>query len=274
MRAPPHLPFLTGPPDFTVGLKPIALDRWLTPDWEADTIPAKRALIASGADVTRAAPTSADAQAEVGVMIADAVGAPPFLTLLEAAHHVSDDLVLLQPVEEHGWTVTAAVLCAPTYFSVAEAFGRSLWGLHAPVPDQLADGAPGLGARIARVFSGLRPGGVLERFNWTVQAGPDRFTPQVAPLMARAAAARDEEAAGLMHLRVERQTIRRLPASGAVLFTIRVSLDPLVAAVADPAPRAAFVTAWAAAGEHVQQYKRWPALNRLVLAALGNAPGP
>jgi hypothetical protein len=101
------------------------------------------------------------------------------------------------------------VLTSPTFFSLPHAAGKTLAELHAPVP-----GGDRLAARMARVFDHVRPGQVLERFNWTLQAGNERFTPDGAPLRARALAAAPEEAANLLHVRVERQTIAKLPDSG------------------------------------------------------------
>lgn len=272
MRLPPHLPFMAGPPDFTVGLRPIETQAWITPDVEAAALPEKRALIATRLDeVYAATPDSHEAQAELARLVGAARAASAD-TLVEAAQLTSDDLVVLLPDAAGAWRVRAALLCAPTYFSCHDALGKTLHGLHAPVPDRLADGAQGLGDRIGRVFDGLRPDLVLERFNWTVQAGPDRFTPSSAPVMARAAVAEPSRALDELFLRVERQTIRKLAATGAVVFTIRISLDPLATVFAVAGAKNAFATAWAQAPDYVRGYKRWPALDRLVMAALAAAP--
>lgn len=253
MRPPP--PFLAGPPEFTVGLRPIPLERWLAPDWEAAVLPWKRALLKERLDeVCCALPGAAAASREAARLM----GAE---TLLEAAALVSDDLALLEQ-RDGAWVASALCLCSPTFFSAAEALGKSLERLHGPVP------APGLGARIARVFAGLRPGLVLERCNWTVQPGPERYTPQAAPLFARAARLGPAATADILHLRVERQTIRRLPETGAVVFTIRVSLDRLAAVLGAPATRAAFAEAWSGAPGRVRDYKRWPQLDAAVRALL------
>jgi len=118
------------------------------------------------------------------------------------------------------------------------------------------------------MFDALRPGQVLERFNWTVQAGPARFTPDSAPLRALAAATPDDAALDVLHLRVERQTVSKLPVSGCLLFTIRVVVDPLRAALAPPGHAAAFRAAWEGTDPALAAYKGWPALERLVRAAL------
>lgn len=263
--------FHQGPPQAHVGLAPIALERWLTPDDQAAWLPAKAALMDARfadtfAEVAHSRPGQEEAAGLIGAVAAVPEGpAPP---LARAARAVSDDLVLVEPGPD-GWTVSAISLCSPTYFTAAHALGKALGALHAPVPG----GDPDLSGRIARVFSALRPDLVLERFNWTLQAGSDRFTPSIAPLRARAQAAAPQEAARLLHQRVERQTIRRLPQTGGVLFTIRVRLAPLAGLIAAPTDRAAFVRAWTQAPAAFRAYKGWEALDPLVQALLAGEGG-
>jgi hypothetical protein len=271
MRTPPFLPFLDGPADFKVGLKPIPLSQWLTPDWEAAHLPEKHALLRNHlGDVYRAAPDAGALEAETAALIGAALGVDAGRTLPQAAALVSDDLVVMAPTEE-GFVNRACVLCSPTFFSAEEAMGLSLNGLHGPVPDRLGpEQTQALGARIGRVFGALQADTVLERFNWTVQAGPERYTPSGAALRARAAAANAEEAAALLHLRVERQTIRKLPQTGAVLFTIRISIDPLAHALSAPGVAAGFARAWSATPTHVRGYKKWAVLEHLVARLLSD----
>lgn len=270
-RRPPRLPFLAGPADFTVGLAPIDPQAWLVPDWEVRHLPEKRALLERARHAVSAVlPISAAAQAEAACLVERAVGAPQSGDLLHASARVSDDLVVLQP-QDGQWTVTALTLCAPTFFAAEEAIGRDVSVLHGPVPDRLANGAQGLGARISRVFSALRPDLILERHNWTVQPGPDRFAPASGPLFDRVESIDPAEAADILHLRVERQTIRRLPDSGGVLFTIRVSLDPLASVTAIPGAAQALWEAIAMSKDAVQRYKKWNRLTPLLRAALSPA---
>jgi hypothetical protein len=254
------LPFRDGPPTFTVGLRPIPMERWLTPDDQAGWLAGKsKVLDREGSAVLGAIDGSRAGQAEVAALAADALGAPA-PDFAAASRLVSDDLCLMER-RDRGWTLTAASLCSPTYFRLDHALGRTLHELHEPVP-----GGEQLANRIARVFDGLRDGLVLERFNWTVQAGPERYTPTRKPLHERAAGASLHEAAALLHLRVERQTIRRLPQTGGVLFTIRIRLDPLAGLLEARADAEAFAAAWATASADARRYKGWQVYDRLVAA--------
>ncbi|MEO1038992.1 MAG: heme-dependent oxidative N-demethylase subunit alpha family protein [Pseudomonadota bacterium] len=255
---PPYRPYLQGPPRFAVALMPIAPEHWLRPETEAEALPERRARLTSDtAAVFRERATSRPAQAEALALIRAHLGAPANEAdaappLPAAATLISDDLVIMQ-ADAGGWLVSALVLCQPTFFSIDDAFDRDLAALHAPVP-----GGAGLSGRIARVFDHVAQDRVLERFNWTLQLGPDRFTPSGHAMRERAAALGSRAADGL-HLRVERQTVRRLPQTGAILFTIRVSIDPVSAIPA--ADRAVLAEAWRAAPPQARAYKGWASLD-------------
>jgi len=69
-------------------------------------------------------------------------------------------------------------------------------------------------------------------------------------------------------VRVERQTLRRLPATGGLVFTIRVWRHSLAALDADPERRSAFARAWRGASADFRAYKRLAAYDGLVEAHL------
>jgi hypothetical protein len=67
---------------------------------------------------------------------------------------------------------------------------------------------------------------LVARRNWSVHDDPALFAPD-APADPRPAVV--DEVAHRFWLRSERQTLRRLPETGAVLFTIRVQQAPFAA---------------------------------------------
>lgn len=257
MRRPPHAPYQAGAPRFTPALRPIDPARWLTPDTEAHVLNWKRRLLSRPDQVLRQSREGEAAAAEAARQVSVAIGAPAE-DLLSASALVSDDLVVMQK-QDGAWVCTALTLTAPTFFSIDHAFGRDLSAMHGPVPD----GAR-LAQRIGRVFDGLQPGVVLQRFNWTIQCGPERHTPDAGPVRARAETLAVKEAEAVLHLRVERQTISKLPQTGAVLFTIRVCLDPLAAI--PETHRSALAKAWGMLGAQGRAYKRWDVMERLTAA--------
>ncbi len=171
--------------------------------------------------------------------------------LWTAAQRVSDDLCLMERLQG-GWTLTAASLCAPTFFSAREVVGRPLDRLHAPVPGF----NKGLLRRVTRIFDALRPELVLERRNWTLSNDPAPFQPDAGPARSRIGGIAQAQAGAALFVRTERQTIRRLPRTGAVLFTIRVRNLSLDALAGEPERLAAFAAAWRGATAEFRAYKR------------------
>jgi len=119
-------------------------------------------------------------------------------------HLVQEDICILQKVGvEH--VLTAAVLCFPANWRLAEKAGRPLTGIHAPV-DEYDDN---IARRVQRLFDGVRVGCPLWRFNKLHYADPDLHQPR-----------RREVGAQMPFTRSERQCILRLPQTDAVVFTI------------------------------------------------------
>ncbi|MDP3659244.1 heme-dependent oxidative N-demethylase subunit alpha family protein [Phenylobacterium sp.] len=249
--------------DFAIGLRPIPASAWLQ-GGEAAPWLRKDPLFAGRRDlVWGEIEGSRDGQEEVATLVDAALGAQPppgaLPPLYAAARRVADDLCLMEKTDG-AWRLTALSLSAPTFFTAGEALGRSLAALHGPVP--------GFGdrflARVQRVFDALRPNVVLERRNWTLVNSPELFAPDPAPMRARIADLAPADVERELRIRVERQTVRRLPRTGGAVFTIRVSLEPLAALLADPPRLAGFAKAWRSATPQFRQYKRLDLYDELV----------
>ncbi len=270
MTRPPYLPFRGGPPTIAPNLVPIEEGRWLRPDTEAhDWLEEKRELmVRCRDDVLAILPGSGAACCEASRMIFEHIGRKnAFLLkteLEDAASYVSDDLCIMQQNDAGAWCLTAASLCAPTYWKLKDFVGCPLGGLHADVPS----GDPDLASRIGRIFSAMRPGQIMERCNWTVQAGGERFTPSSLPIKEAAKQIEVDDALNQVYLRVERQTVRKLPNTGAVLFSIRICIDPLAAVFARPGVKEDFKNAWTNAPAEISAYKGWSAYQHLIEAVL------
>ena len=262
-----HAPWAEGASDFAIGLRPVPVEAWLE-GGEADPAARKDPLFAGHRDlVWGEIEGSRPGQAEVLALVAAAGVAtaprPELPRLYAAARAVPDDLCLMEKLGGD-WRLTALSLSAGTFFTAAEVIGKPLAALHAPVP--------GFGdrflSRVSRIFDALRPDQVLERRNWTIMAGDDLFAPDGAAIRARAADIALEAADAALFVRVERQTLRRLPRTGGVVFTIRVWRHPLAALDAEPERRAAFARAWRSATPEFRAYKRLAAYDALVEAYL------
>jgi hypothetical protein len=253
--------------DFSIGLKPIPPAAWLE-GGEADPAARKDPLFAGVRDLVWAeTPTSRAGQAEVLGLVDAALGPgaaradlPP---LYAAARRVADDLCLMEK-RDGQWRLAALSLSAGSFFTASEVVGRSLAELHGPVNGF----SERFLVRVQRIFEGLRPALILERRNWTVLNSAELHTPAAAPIRARVGEIGAADAADVLHLRVERQTLRRLPQTGGVLFTIRVWVAPLGRLAEDPPRLAAFARAWRAATPAFRAYKRFDLYDDLVEAFL------
>jgi hypothetical protein len=230
-------PYDGSSPLFRIAAKPLDPDDWFEPDHAcADKLRAKAELIATRyGDVAAALPGSAAAQAELLAMLTahlatrfsqrvatalDDVQTDDAMPLLRAARMVQDDLLLLER-DQSGWRLTAGVLCFPSSWSLHEKLGQRLDAIHEPVPG--FGPATRNAALMARMFDALRPDQPIIRWNFSFYEGAVLFQ----PMPERTPRFGSGPLADPVYIRVERQTLRKLPQTGAIAFTIRISHDPL-----------------------------------------------
>lgn len=140
----------------------------------------------------------------------------------DAAHHVWEDLCVLQPIDGQ-YKLTAGALAFPTDWRLDDKMGRGLDAIHAPIhgyAQQLANG-------VNHFMSRLEPGVIFGRSNWFVVETPAwRYMPETTP-ETRFAHITPDNAGTDLFIRCERQTLRRLPDTGAILFTIGIVVSSL-----------------------------------------------
>lgn len=144
--------------------------------------------------------------------------------LPEAALATHEDLCLLTKREdEEVYRLIGAAVAWPSDWRPADKIGLPLRALHAPIAgyeEQLATG-------VDRFMETLRPGAIYGRCNWFIAAtGERRWLPDRPPQAAFAHVTPDN-AGETLFVRSERQTLRRLPQTGAILFTIGIYVEPL-----------------------------------------------
>ncbi len=121
--------------------------------------------------------------------------------------------------------------CAfPSRWRLHEKLGKPLAAVHGPVPFY----AERLATPVDRFMAKVKPGHIASRLNWSVLDDPAMFQPGGKWREATNNAITPENAGDTLYLRVERQTLRRLPQSGAILFGIRVHSYPLARAITTP----------------------------------------
>jgi len=255
-----HTPYDGSSKLFQIGLKQLDLREWIdADDLLTSQLDEKARLWAAHPDeVFVAEAGSEDAQAEVLELLAehlperfpevyrrhgetiDVAGRsvaleadePPLRT---AARLVQEDLVIMRKGEA-GWRLAAGSLSFPSSWRLREKFGLPMHEVHGPVPGFSA------GTRnaelIARMFDHLRPAVPVIRWNWSLYNDAALFHPESGEGHRMFGAG---ERADSVFLRVERQTLRKLPRTGDILFTIRIYVDPLE--VLERQPEAAKIAA-------------------------------
>lgn len=262
---------------FRIGLGPIALADWFEGPFDVtDGDPAvrKAGVFADHPEQCWGEVEGSQAgQAEVAELMAGHFGVESLASgavppLRWAAGLVDDDLCLMEH-RDGAWTLTAASLCAPSFFSAVEVVGKPLAALHGPVPGFGQTLLP----RVTRIFDALAVDSIVERRNWSVVASGELFLPSSGPVRARQPLVTDPGQE--LFVRMERQTLRRLPGTGGVLFTIRIWRHPLAVLRETPARLDAFVTAWdgvmAETGREFRNYKGLADLDPLVRRFLAGA---
>ena len=225
------------------GIQPVVGDAWLEVDEAYGAQMAERdRLIRDCRDLVHALPdTARPAAAELYLRVLDKLrgmagfevgqdsvrrpdgvvvaldASQPLLTL---GRLVQEDLCLMQKRgDEHA--LTAAILCFPASWTLAEKLGRSMAAIHLPVQIY----TPDLAKRVQRLFDAIRPEQPLWRMNFHIYEDGALFHPR--PENYRHPVARQGA-----FMRAERQTLLQLPQTGAVLFgihTYQVLLESLPA---------------------------------------------
>ena len=252
-----HTPYASGKPPFSIGLAPIDLARWIEQDeFLAQQLALKETILAEErADAFGALASSEAGQTEALELLAAHLPARYPETyrregnalrvlpgdrlvalegepaLLAASRLVQEDLLLMRRDEE-GWRLVAGSLCFPSTWVLAEKLGRGMDAIHAPAPGY----AGKMAEMVARIFDNLKVEQPVERFNWSIYGDARlRYNQSKQDPLQRFPPGQSVSHA---HIRVERQTLRRLPRSGDILFTVRVHVDPVAAFARDSRGRA------------------------------------
>jgi hypothetical protein len=229
-----------------LGVRPLDLHDWIELGPDADAaIASKSQLNAEHPDTVFAVLDGIEPESdEVAAELLDHLrrrwperygdaGLDPDLHPLDAAARlVPEDLVLL--VERDGRLVFGGgSVCFPNRWDLRSKLGLTMAGVHAPV-DRLNDQ---LEEPIDAFFDRLTPQRSFWRLGWGILDTPDWYTPLDGTAGPRPADPGPDD----LFLRVERETLRRMPVTGAVLFTIRTYVTPIpdVAADSDVAQRLA-----------------------------------
>jgi hypothetical protein len=284
-----HLPFEAGPYRMAMGLVSVPEPEWFEIDrhYPSEIAERQRLMAECPADVFGTEPGAGAACAETLTMLIEhltrvhpdwfACDGITFRNKLTGENRqlanadplalsgslVQEDLCLIEGSPD-GPRLTAAILCFPSRWRLHEKLGRPLAEVHARVPfygDKLA-------RPVDRFMGHVRPGHIAARLNWSVMDDPTLFQPTGKWRTAHDATITEQNAGDRLFLRVERQTLRRLPVSGAVLFGIRVHVYPLAAVVTTREIAHGLASAIRALPPETAHYKSLPMFHSALLGWL------
>jgi hypothetical protein len=236
-----HLPFEPGPYRMAMDLVAVPETDWLEIDdrYHPDMAERRRLLSTAHADVFAATPQSDAARQEALALIVggltthhpdwfsrDAATMRNHLTgevwqtaaldpLELAGRLVQEDLCLIQNGDD-GPVFTAAVLCFPSRWRLADKIGKKLASVHGPVPlyaDRLA-------RPVDRFMRHLRPGHIASRLNWSLLDDPALFQPGGKFRLDGAPGITSRNAGSRVFLRVD-QVIDRPDRAAALAESVR-----------------------------------------------------
>jgi hypothetical protein len=157
----------------------------------------------------------------------DTPGVEPLAAI---SQFLEEDFILLQQIDGQD-QITAASNAYSSSGRIVSSVGRSIPWAHKFVPTLNEQ----LGPRIDRVLGNIKVDAPVDRFNWLLTPIASRLFPEdphaantAAVDNINAALVADPSRAGeILWIRVERQTLLRLPESGALAFSIYTYSDPL-----------------------------------------------
>lgn len=274
-RPHPAVDVLDGRPlRLTLGLRRLDLDAWLELDDDLDDVRRhkQRLLDAAHDEVVAVTPAGARGSAETLHLVTAWIRAhhPTRLRPVDASLHpvdaaarlVAEDICVLTR-DTQGWRLSAASVCSPSRWRLRDKIGRSVSEIHAPVPDYAGWYSDAVDAALDRVTVD-RP---VWRTSWTILDDPALFqqtaghapSPQPAP--------------GDLTFRVERQTLRRLPGTRDLVFTIRTRRAPLADVAADRARADALARTLRSCSPELARYRGWAVTLPRVIEWLDDVAG-
>ena len=303
-------PFADGNCSFALGLVPMAEETWLDIDehYVAEMREKARRLREEYGKVFRALPESLPGQAEVLETLLDHLAAnyPNFFRITRGASAraadgidpdtridnlingeswragdfsaapldlagrlIQEDLCLMSPDGKGTYVLSAGSVCFPLRWELTEKFGLAMAAIHGAVPSYDEK----LAAPSDRYMVGLKAYKPSWRSNWSIVDAPDLYLKQRRFAQGHNAEITAENAGRKLWIRSERQTLRRLPRSGDVLFTIRTYIRPLSALGNLPAVARGLAQALDKVSPEMRGYKNQLPIRDALLAYLGRISG-
>ena len=204
------LPRARGGGPLKIGLAVLGEDDWLQPQPD---LALRNATFDAHPESTQVTPEAEAAGDELATLRGARGG------LEGAARAAWEDMCLLtRGRDEDTYRLTGAAVAFPTDWRIADKLGHPMIAMHTPIHGY----AEQLAGPVDQFMAKLKPGRIYGRCNWFVsptdalrwiaEGSPEQQFAHVTP----------ENAGETLFVRCERQTLRKLPESGAIVFTIGI----------------------------------------------------
>ena len=155
---------------------------------------------------------------------------------------VQEDVCLMERNSD-SWVLTAASVCFPTHWDPHSKLGLSLDDIHSPVPGYDVDLIPRPSTFMDRISNEM----LVARTGWSLTACGELALDRDHKI--------SQKDPSKLIVRVERQTLRKVPNSKAIAFTIRIHRWPLEVIKRDPVLSNDLVAALNSLPEELKSYK-------------------
>jgi hypothetical protein len=184
------------------------------------------------------------------------------------AENVPEDFALMLRDPETGkYRLRAGIICSAIGWNLGQKMDRALSGIHEPVPDYKEK----MEMSMDRWFAKMGSESGIQRGSWSWERGemlywsPDAGDVPRCPDQASEEEVEEEEA---VHLRIDWQTLRRLPLTGAIVFNFKALFTPLSELAKEPCIPALALMVLTKGKDYVLEYKGVNRTRRVVKRAL------
>ncbi|KAH6918760.1 hypothetical protein BKA70DRAFT_28417 [Coprinopsis sp. MPI-PUGE-AT-0042] len=185
--------------------------------------------------------------------------------LMFLLNNVPEDFAITQKDEETGkYHFRAGVICSAVGWNLGEKIGKPLHEVHGPVPfyDKM------LRHSMDRFFDKLPVDKPIQRGSWTFEVGQPLFFQADEPEFAVHKSFNPDLKLDDIHLRVDWQTLRRLPESKAIVFNYKCLFTPVTDFRKEPYIPQLVATVLRDSKTPFKDYKAWGPLEHKFLPAL------
>ncbi|KAK2025746.1 hypothetical protein LX32DRAFT_567510 [Colletotrichum zoysiae] len=145
----------------------------------------------------------------------------PLVVLL---NNIPEDFaVMIRDHETGRYVLRAGVVCSAVGWKISEKMGMGLPVIHEAVPDYKEK----MQFSMDRFFTKMPTNKPIQRGSWGLEMGQPLYLPSDDPEFALRQSQRPDLKPEDIYLRVDWQTLRRLPLSGAVVFNFKAVFTPL-----------------------------------------------